>query len=156
MVGLRPVDAERMVARALFVSMGTLALALGVLGAVVPMLPTVPFLLLAAACFARSSERLYLWLLEHPRWGEPLRLWREHGVVGLRAKLAATGAIAASLALPIFVFDVPPGGLIAAALVNCAVLAFLWTRPLRPRCEAALTEPERATRSDSALPRSPS
>jgi uncharacterized membrane protein YbaN (DUF454 family) len=68
---------------------GTLFLGLGITGVFVPLLPTTPFLLLSAACYARSSKRLYDWLLNHPVMGRIIREWRTHRRMPLRAKRMA-------------------------------------------------------------------
>ena len=68
---------------------GLLTLTLGLIGIVVPLLPTTPFLLLSAACFARSSQRLYNWLLAHRWFGPTIRDYRLHRAVSLRAKVLA-------------------------------------------------------------------
>ena len=68
---------------------GVLAVLLGAIGVFVPLLPTTPFLLLAAACFIRSSERLYTWLTHHRWLGSYIRNYREHHAVTLRAKVVA-------------------------------------------------------------------
>jgi uncharacterized membrane protein YbaN (DUF454 family) len=73
----------------LTITVGVIATALGLIGLFVPLLPTTPFLLLAAACFARSSERLYRWLTTRRVLGSYVRSYREHHAVALRAKLAA-------------------------------------------------------------------
>lgn len=65
---------------------GGLALAIGVVGVFVPLLPTTPFLLLAAACFFRSSDRLYSWLVNHKWLGSYIRNYREHRAMTRRAK----------------------------------------------------------------------
>src|SRR5690606_6797076 len=80
--------------RRLYLVIGLSFVALGFVGAFLPVLPTTPFLLLAVACFARSSPRLERWLLNHPRFGGALRAWREHGAIPRTAKLMATAGIA--------------------------------------------------------------
>jgi len=69
------------------VTVGTIAVGLGIVGVFVPLLPTTPFLLLAAACFVRSSERLYIWLIHHKWFGDYIRHYREHKAITLRAKI---------------------------------------------------------------------
>jgi len=68
---------------------GILSLGLGVVGIFVPLLPTTPFLLLAAAAFVRSSPKLYAWLLNHKWFGSYIRHYREHRAIPLRAKVVA-------------------------------------------------------------------
>ena len=67
--------------------MGIIAVGLGLIGVFVPLLPTTPFLLLAAACFVRSSGRLYAWLIHHKWFGDYIRHYREHRAITLRAKI---------------------------------------------------------------------
>ena len=69
--------------------LGTLSLVLGVAGVFLPLLPTTPFLLLAAALYFRSSPRLYEWLLSHPRLGSYIRNFREHKAIPLRVKIVS-------------------------------------------------------------------
>lgn len=92
--------------RLLFAGLGTLFLLLGMLGLFLPVLPTTPFLLLATACYARSSRRIYHWLLHHPRLGPVIREWREHRSMPYRAKRMALLLIALSFSVSI-VFFVP-------------------------------------------------
>lgn len=66
---------------------GVIALVLGVFGLFIPLLPTTPFLLLAAACFFRSSNRLYTWLIHHKWFGDYIRHYREHRAITLQAKV---------------------------------------------------------------------
>jgi len=90
--------------RLVFAGLGALFLLLGVLGLFLPVLPTTPFLLLAAACFARSSRRIFNWLLNHPQFGPLIREWREHRSIPYRAKRIALGLIALSFAASIGFF----------------------------------------------------
>jgi uncharacterized membrane protein YbaN (DUF454 family) len=71
----------------LLVAAGAIGLGLGVIGVFIPLLPTTPFLLLAATCFFRSSDRLYAWLIHHKWFGAYIRHYREHRAITLRAKV---------------------------------------------------------------------
>ena len=71
----------------MFVFIGVLAVGIGTVGILVPLLPTTPFLLLAAACFIRSSDRLYQWLITHKWFGSYLRNYIEHHAITNRAKI---------------------------------------------------------------------
>jgi uncharacterized membrane protein YbaN (DUF454 family) len=77
------------ITRILLMVMGTLFVALGVVGMVIPVLPTTPFLLLAAVCYARSSKRFYNWLMTNRWFGEYIRNYREGRGITLRHKLLA-------------------------------------------------------------------
>ena len=70
---------------------GWLSVVLGVIGIFLPVLPTTPFLLLAAACFARSSPRFYRWLVGHPRLGPWIRDYLEGSGIPLKGKVYAIG-----------------------------------------------------------------
>jgi len=87
--------------RIALVAIGTVALALGVIGIVVPVLPTTPFLLLAAACYARSSERLHHWLMNNRFLGEPVRNYRDSRAVKLHVKVYAIALLWAGIAVSI-------------------------------------------------------
>lgn len=85
---LRDTQAKRCrVGRWLLVVAGVLAVVVGAIGVFVPLLPTTPFLLLAATCFVRSSDRLYTWLIHHRWFGSYIRNYREHRAITLRAKI---------------------------------------------------------------------
>lgn len=78
---------------------GLISLALGGLGVALPLLPTTPFVLLAALCFARSSPALHGWLLRNPAFGKAIRDWRANRAISRRGKTASVLAMALSLAL---------------------------------------------------------
>jgi uncharacterized membrane protein YbaN (DUF454 family) len=114
--------------RGLFLVAGGLALALGAIGIFLPLLPTVPFLLLAAFCFARGSERVHNWLLSHPVFGPPIIDWNERGAIGRRAKWLASVTIVAAFGVSVLL-GLPPWVLITQAVTLGAVALFIWTRP---------------------------
>jgi uncharacterized membrane protein YbaN (DUF454 family) len=126
--------------RAGFVVLGFVFLALGIIGAFLPVMPTTIFLILAAWSFGRSSPRLEAWMLDHPRFGGVLRDWRAHGAIPRRAKWMACGGIALGYAL-FWLSGHPPlwlAILVAAAMLACAI--WIVTRP--EPAAAGLAAPE--------------
>ena len=119
------------VLRWLYLALALASLALGVLGMFLPVLPTVPFILLAAWAAARSSPRLERWLEQHPRMGPYIREWRAGGVVRRRAKWMATALMSASAVTMLLVVG-PKWPILLAIGVMAAVLAWLWRRPEHP------------------------
>lgn len=69
--------------------LGFISLGLGIIGIFLPVVPTTPFVLLAAACFARSSERWHQWLLNNPTFGPMVRRWETDRCISLRTKTVA-------------------------------------------------------------------
>ena len=114
--------------RAFWLTLGLAALALGAVGIFVPFLPTVPFLLLSAFGFARSSERLHHRLLSSRVFGPPISAWRERGAIGRRAKFTATVSILASFAVS-SAFGLDPRLIMIQAAILGLAAFFLWTRP---------------------------
>jgi len=108
----------------LWVVLGGLAVALGAIGVFLPVLPTVPFLILAAACFARGSPRIERWMLDHPRFGPPIRDWRERGAIPLRAKMLAVGGMAGGYAVALLA--VQPGLAVSVPLAAALALVAAW------------------------------
>lgn len=107
---------------------GLISLGLGIVGVVTPLVPTVPFILLAAFCFARSSESLHAWLLNHPRFGPMIDNWNTHGAISIRAKWVSTVSI-----LAVFMISLALGlktWVLAIQIVTLGCVAiFIWTRP---------------------------
>lgn len=114
--------------RFVWLLLGLLSLALGAIGAFLPLLPTVPFLLLSAFFFARSSDRLHDWLIGHPFFGPPIIRWRERGSISRKAKLAATVSVVIAFGISLQL-GVKPTVLAIQAIVLIAVMVFIWTRP---------------------------
>jgi uncharacterized protein len=115
--------------RGLFLALGLVFVGIGFAGIVLPVLPTTPFLILAAACFARSSTRLERWLLEHPHFGPVLRDWRERGAIPARAKLAALAGTGLGFLLFRLGGDPGPGATAAVVALMLVGLGFVFTRP---------------------------
>jgi uncharacterized membrane protein YbaN (DUF454 family) len=115
-------------ARVLWLAVGFLATGCGIAGVVLPLVPTTPFLLLAAFAFARSSPRLHDWLVNHPRLGPPIADWQAHGAISRRTKLVAAAVMIATLALSV-VTGVRSEIVVVQALVLSAVAVFVLTRP---------------------------
>lgn len=115
--------------RALWVAGGLLALGTGLVGIFLPLLPTTPFVLLAAFCFARSSPRLEAWLLAHARFGPMIRNWRDHHAIPLRAKQLAWTMMAIGSAWSWWVLPARWGWLPAV----CCLAVGLWMYRLPSR-----------------------
>lgn len=75
--------------RAVFFVLGCLFFALGIVGIFLPVLPTTPFMILTAGCWANSSERFHNWLIHHPQFGEFIQNWQEKRAIPRRAKYFA-------------------------------------------------------------------
>lgn len=114
--------------RLVWVVLGIFSMAFAMIGVVLPLLPTVPFLLLAAFCFARSSERLHDWLLSHQIFGPMIVDWTTYGAIRPAAKKAATLSVAAVFGLSL-ALGLASHILIIQAITLGAVLIFIWTRP---------------------------
>lgn len=115
--------------RAVFMALGVFFVALGVIGAFLPVMPTVPFLIVAAACFTRSSSRLEAWLLNHRQFGPPLIAWRERGAIPRRAKWLA---LAGSSCGFIFFLLLSPAGWMIAGMVGIVIagsMIYVFSRP---------------------------
>ena len=111
--------------RYLLLALGWLSVALGVIGIFVPVLPTTPFLLLAAACFVRSSKRFYIWLVTHPRLGPWIRDYLDGQGIPLKGKVYALSLMWASIALSCYLVPLPWARafmLTSAALVSLYIL----------------------------------
>lgn len=117
--------------RWLWLATGLVFLVIGVVGVFLPVLPTTPFLLIAAAAFARSSPRLHGWLLAHPLLGPPIRNWQDHGAISKAAKRLAVGSMAVVFLTSLWL-GLPPLVLAAQAVLMASGAAFVLSRPSGP------------------------
>ncbi len=115
--------------RWVFAALGGLFFMAGFIGIFVPVLPTVPFMLLAAWAFSNSSQRLHDYICHHPRFGVGVRQWRRHGAVSLRVKIYAVSVMAISAAYMVFFADAPLHVIVAASGVMAAGALYLLSRP---------------------------
>jgi uncharacterized membrane protein YbaN (DUF454 family) len=118
-------------ARLTWLIIGILSLGLGALGILLPLLPTTPLVLLAAFSFARSSDRLHQWLLEHDVFGALIENWRSHGAISRRAKIVSVVSMVAILVLSL-VLAAPTHVIVIQVVVLGFAAAFILTRPLPP------------------------
>ena len=118
-------------ARLTWLVIGLVSLALGALGVALPLLPTTPFILVAAFAFARSSNRLHDWLANHDLFGTLINNWQRHGAISRRAKVASVVSMAAVLAISLAI--AAPAVVIAVQLFVLGVAAlFILSRPAPP------------------------
>jgi uncharacterized membrane protein YbaN (DUF454 family) len=118
-------------ARFAYLAIGFLFVGLGGLGAVLPVLPTTPFLLISLWAFSKSSARFERWLLEHKRFGPRLVAWRTYRVIPLPAKLAAWGSMIASLTI-MAIARRPLWQIALAASVMAIGATYVASKPSRP------------------------
>lgn len=119
--------------RALLVVLGFLFVALGVAGAVLPVLPATPFFLLAAACFARASARFYNWLLNNPTFGPTIREWRRYRSIRFRTKVWAIVLMSTMLATSTIFFVENRNVQVGLAVLGVLLALWLWRIPSRDR-----------------------
>jgi uncharacterized protein len=117
--------------RGAYVAAGALFVVLGILGIFLPVLPATPFMLLAAACFARASKRFYNLLMNNRLFGPAIREWQVHRSIARRTKLWAIGLMAATLTTSIVFFVKEPSLQVALAVLGVALAAWLYRVPSR-------------------------
>lgn len=114
--------------RVVWFSLGFMCMALGVVGAFLPLLPTVPLLLLAAFFFSKSSKRAHKWLMDNPRLGPPITDWNNNGVIQRGAKIIAgisiVGVFTLTVVLKFHIYII-----IIQGVTLLLVSMFIFTRP---------------------------
>jgi len=121
--------------RWILICCGWLSIVAGVVGIFLPLLPTVPFLLLAAACFARSSERFHGWLVEHDHLGPLVRDYLNGGGIPLRVKRMAIGMVWISFPASAFLFVSVAWLKIALLAIAAGITLYLLLLPTIPPVE---------------------
>ncbi len=115
--------------RYILLGVGFLATGIGIAGFILPLIPGVPFLLIAAWAFSKSSERFEYWLTNHKQFGPMIRDWRAYHVIPLRAKLLATTMMGLSLLYLIFGSAAPRPIVAIIGVILFLVSIYIWTRP---------------------------
>ncbi|WP_374647917.1 YbaN family protein [Rhizorhabdus sp.] len=109
--------------------LGWVMVALGFIGAMLPVMPTTIFLILAAACFSHSSPRFERWLLDHRWFGDPIRRWRENRAIPLKAKIVAIVSMAGGFVVMLLTVAPPLWAALAVAVSLLVCAAYVATRP---------------------------
>lgn len=120
-------------ARWAMLGFGWFAVGLAVLGVFLPLLPTTPFLLVAAWAFGRSSERLRLWLYESRLFGPLLQNWQKHGAIPIWAKVMAVTAMAAAFYGLSQRETIPDWALALTGVILLTLAVWITTRPSEPK-----------------------
>jgi len=116
-----------------YLALGFACLGLGLIGILVPLMPTTVFILLAGFFFARSSERWHAWILDHPRFGGLVRDYQAGLGIPMRAKIVAVVAVIVAFAISIGLVVDAPVGQISLSALGSAIVVFILTRPTRKR-----------------------
>lgn len=127
----RPAGRTSSILRGILFSIGIVAVALGIAGIFLPLLPTVPFLILAAACFARSSEKAYRWIREHSTLGPILSPYLGTAEISRRSRTRAIIFLWTGLAISMLYFIPLWPVRIALLVIGGAVTRYLLRLPLR-------------------------
>jgi len=117
--------------RPLYFVLGLTFVGLGILGIVLPVLPTTPFMILALWCFARSSEKFHQWLINHRVFGPLLQKWEQHRVIPPIAKIAAVTAMTASMIYVVMFSTAPWYALLIMGIFIAYAARYILSKPSR-------------------------
>lgn len=122
---------------------GWLSLITGLIGVILPLLPTTPFVLLAALCFSRSSNRLHHWLLNHAWFGPIIRQWQETRTVSRQIKIKALFLLLISFTVSLILVPLPLAGKAVLLLLALVLMWHVARLPEQPRSENKRFQPDR-------------
>ena len=117
--------------RIIYHVIGLLMIVLAIIGAILPIMPTVPFLLVASWCFARSSPRFHNWLHNHKVFGPPIKQWEEQGVISPFVKALAVGGMSVGFCSFLLIAKPVLWLTICVAIVLILISVYILTRPSR-------------------------
>lgn len=117
--------------RIIYHVIGLLMIVLAIIGAILPIMPTVPFLLVASWCFARSSPRFHNWLHNHKVFGPPIKQWEEQGVISPFVKILAVGGMSVGFCSFLLIAKPVLWLTICVAIVLILISVYILTRPSR-------------------------
>ncbi|WP_415881799.1 YbaN family protein [Neptuniibacter sp. QD72_48] len=123
---------RKTIVRTLYLIAGFICVLLGLIGVILPLLPTTPFLLVAAFCFSRSSERLHQALLQNKLFGKIIQDWEKDGVIPLKAKWLATVMMLAMVSYPLIFKTFHYGLKLIVVATIVFALCYIWSRPSEP------------------------
>lgn len=112
-----------------YLCLGIFCLLLAIIGIPLPLLPTTPFVILAAFCFSRSSTRLHQYLLNHRLFGAILQDWERYGCIPLKVKYLSTTMMLTMISYPLFFKDLPLWAKASALGLVAIGLVYIWSRP---------------------------
>ena len=111
-----------------FLVLGSFFVLVGFIGIFLPLLPTTPFLLLAAICYERGSDKFHGWLLNHKYFGPPIQDWQKNKVIRIQYKILATSMMLLSAAFLLPKPTIPLIGKASYSIFMLAMLSYIWTR----------------------------
>lgn len=127
-------ESRSRVVKGLLVVAGTVCVGLGILGILLPVVPTTPFLLLAATCYANSSERFYVWLLTNRFFGQYIRDWRENKGLTIATKVWVIFVLAATMGVSVYFAPLVPVR-VGLGVIGLGVSIYIWRLPTKAEDE---------------------
>lgn len=142
-------DPTRYPLRVVLLVSGWLCVGLGLIGVLLPLLPTTPFMILASICFARSSPRCHRWLLSRPHLGPAIQDWEREGAIRTRAKVLAILVLVLVIGATAVFAPVTLAVRLSVVGVGVAVAAFIYSRPVPGKLQ---TSEDEVSKPDAPLP----